>query len=87
MAVDRENVAGLVKKAKEALSRKDFSTYWDTVFGIAASLGGNDGDENEEDDEDNGGRSNRDGARQHQRRRRAAPSGGRRRMGRGEHRS
>ena len=50
MAVDRENVAGLVKKAKEALSRKDFSTYWDTVFGIAASLGGNDGDENEEDD-------------------------------------
>ena len=50
MAIDRENVAGLVKKAKGALSRKDFSTYWNTVFGIAASLGGSDGSEDEEDD-------------------------------------
>ena len=50
MAINRENVATLVKKAKEALSRDDFGAYWDTVFGIAAALGGSDGGEEEEDD-------------------------------------
>ena len=46
----REVIGNLVKKAKAALAEEDFSTYWDTVFGIVAGIGGSDGDEEQEDD-------------------------------------
>jgi len=50
MAINRENVAELVKKAKGALNRGDIGTYWNTVFGLAAALGGSAGGDEEEDD-------------------------------------
>jgi len=46
----RENVREQVIKAKKALEEKDFSKYWDTVFGIVALVGGLDLSDDEEDD-------------------------------------
>ena len=47
---NRENVLEQVIKAKKALADRDISTYWNTVFGIVALIGGSDdGDEKEDD--------------------------------------
>jgi hypothetical protein len=47
---NRENVREQVIRAKEALAERDFSTYWNTVYGIVALIGGSDdGDEKEDD--------------------------------------
>jgi hypothetical protein len=40
----------LVRKARTSLAEKDYSTYWDAVFGIVASTGGSDGDDEDEDE-------------------------------------
>lgn len=47
---NRENVQEQVDRAKKALAERDFSTYWNTVFGIVALIGGADGDGENEDD-------------------------------------
>lgn len=47
---NRENVQEQVIRAKKALAERDFSTYWNTVFGIVALIGGSDGDDEKEDD-------------------------------------
>ena len=47
---NRENVQEQVIRAKKALAERDFSTYWNTVYGIVALIGGSDdGDEKEDD--------------------------------------
>jgi hypothetical protein len=50
MAFDKPSIKRQLQKAKTALSEKDYSTYWDTVFGIAASVGGSDDGPEAEDD-------------------------------------
>jgi len=46
----RENVREQVVRAKKALAEQDFSTYWNTVFGIVALIRGLDLSDDEEDD-------------------------------------
>lgn len=50
MAFDKPVIKEQIQKAKTALSQKDYGAYWNTVYGIAASVGGADGGEDEEDD-------------------------------------
>jgi hypothetical protein len=46
----RANVADLVISAKKDLADRDFSAYWNTVYGIVALIGGLDLSDDEEDD-------------------------------------